>query len=141
MKRVLTLGIAIALAVAAWADDNQTDNTMQTTSDKFQNAATIEWQYAEPGVERQVMGYDQHLMVVKVRFETGATGARHHHPHSQATYVASGKFSVTIGDDTQVLSAGDGYYVSPDVEHGCECLEVGVLIDTFSPAREDFLKH
>ena len=58
---------------------------------------------------------------------------------SQATYVASGKFELNIGGETRILEAGDGYYVAPDELHGCVCLEAGVLIDTFSPVRADFL--
>ena len=54
--------------------------------------------------------------------------------------ASGGRFEVTIGDEKAVLSAGEGYYVAPDVLHGCVCLEAGVLIDTFSPVREDFLK-
>ena len=46
----------------------------------------------------------------------------------------------TIGKEKKVLRAGDGYYVAPNMPHGCVCLEAGVLIDTFSPMREDFLK-
>ena len=43
-------------------------------------------------------------------------------------------------DYEKVLRAGDGYYVAPNLPHGCVCLEAGVLIETFSPMREDFLK-
>ena len=64
---------------------------------------------------------------------------KHQHYHSQVTYVASGKFELTIGDRKEILSTGDGYYVEPDQPHGCVCLEAGVLIDTFSPMRADFL--
>ena len=79
-------------------------------------------------------------MMVKVVFEEGAVGTMHEHYHSQATYVASGKFELTIGEEKRILEAGDGYYVAPDVLHGCVCLEAGILIDTFSPMRADFLK-
>ena len=79
-------------------------------------------------------------MMVKVVFEEGAVGTMHEHYHSQATYVASGKFELTIGEEKRILEAGDGYYVAPDVLHGCMCLEAGILIDTFSPMRADFLK-
>lgn len=78
-------------------------------------------------------------MMVKVKFDKGAVGSMHEHYHSQATYVVSGKFELTIGDKKEVLSAGDGYYVAPDELHGCVCLEAGILIDTFSPVRADFL--
>ncbi len=78
-------------------------------------------------------------MIVKVKFAKGAVGAQHKHYHSQATYVASGKFELNIGGEVKVLGAGDGYYVAPDQLHGCVCLEEGILIDTFSPHRADFI--
>ena len=98
------------------------------------------WENPGPGIKRQIMGYDGQLMMVKVVFEEGAVGAMHEHYHSQATYVVSGKFELTIGDERRILEAGDGYYVAPDELHGCVCLEAGILIDTFSPMRADFLK-
>ena len=69
------------------------------------------------GIRRQIMGYDGQLMMVKVEFEKGAVGSMHQHYHSQATYVASGKFELTIGDRKEILSTGDGYYVEPDQPH------------------------
>ena len=53
--------------------------------------------------------------------------------------TASGKFELNIGGEVKVLGAGDGYYVAPDQLHGCVCLEEGILIDTFSPHRADFI--
>ena len=113
--------------------------TMRTRSDVFQIEQDIEWTNPAPGIQRQIMAYDGQLMMVKVKFDTGAVGTPHTHYHSQGTYVASGKFEVSIGGEQHVLQAGDGYYVAPDEIHGCVCLEAGVLIDTFSPMRQDFL--
>lgn len=113
---------------------------METWNGTYQLENELQWQPAGEGVMRQIMGYDGQLMIVKVKFEKGAVGTMHKHYHSQATYVASGKFELTIGGRTKVLSAGDGYYVAPDELHGCVCLEPGILIDTFSPHRADFLK-
>lgn len=113
---------------------------MKTKSEVFQIAKEMGWENPDPGIKRQIMGYDGQLMMVKVVFEEGAVGTMHEHYHSQATYVASGKFELTIGDEKRILEAGDGYYVAPDELHGCVCLEAGILIDTFSPMRADFLK-
>ncbi len=112
---------------------------MRTHSEAFQFEKELEWENPAPGIRRQMMGYDGQLMMVKVEFEKGAVGAMHQHYHSQATYVASGKFELAIGDRKEILSTGDGYYVEPDQPHRCVCLEAGVLIDTFSPMRSDFL--
>ena len=113
---------------------------MKTRSETFQIGAEMPWENPGPGITRQIMAYDGQLMMVKVHFEKGAVGTMHEHYHSQATYVASGKFELTIGTEKRILVEGDGYYVAPDLIHGCVCLEEGVLIDTFSPVRADFLK-
>jgi quercetin dioxygenase-like cupin family protein len=112
---------------------------MKTRSNPFLFGAEQPWEPGGEGVGRQVMGYDGQLMLVKVAFEKGAIGAEHAHYHSQSTYVASGVFELTIDGKRQLLREGDGYYVAPDVRHGCVCLEAGVLIDVFSPMRADFL--
>ena len=74
-----------------------------------------------------------------VWFSRGAVGEVHTHPHTQMSYVESGAFKVEIGDQEQVLTAGDSFFVPSESPHGAVCLEEGVLIDVFSPSREDFL--
>lgn len=113
---------------------------MKTKSGAFQLASEIQWEHPDKGIRRQIMGYDGQLMLVKVEFETGAIGTQHVHYHSQASYVVSGRFEVTVGDEVAVLGPGDGFYVEPDQNHGAVCLEAGTLIDTFAPHRADFLK-
>ena len=93
----------------------------------------------DSGIKRQFLGYNDQIMAVRVWFEQGAVGQMHRHPHSQVAYVESGRFEVTVGDETVTLTAGDSFYVAPETMHGAVCKEAGVLIDMFSPAREDFL--
>lgn len=112
---------------------------MKTRSNTFQIGAEMPTSHPGPGITRKIMGYDGQLMVVEVTFEKGAIGSMHEHYHSQVTYVVSGKFELTIGEEKRVIVAGDGYYVAPDEIHGCVCLEAGVLLDVFSPMRADFL--
>ena len=112
---------------------------MKTCSEKFIFESNKEWEPAGEGVTRQIMGYDGQVMLVKVQFTQGAKGYAHAHYHTQTTYVASGKFEFTVDGETRVVEAGDGIYIAPDVEHGCKCLEAGVLIDCFSPMRADFM--
>ena len=91
------------------------------------------------GVTRKVLAHDGGLMQVEVRFEEGAVGSMHSHPHEQLTYVLSGEFEFTIGGETQVVRAGDSMYKRSGVMHGCRCLKSGVLLDTFTPQRADYL--
>lgn len=109
-------------------------------SAKFIFESETKWENAGENVVRQIMGYNDDIMLVKVKFETGAVGTPHTHSHTQSTFVASGKFEFTVGGETKIVAAGDGLYMEPNVLHGCKCLEAGVLIDTFAPMRKDFIK-
>jgi quercetin dioxygenase-like cupin family protein len=99
----------------------------------------IAWEEVGIGVKRKIMAYDKNLMLVKVHFETGGVGALHQHYHSQITHVESGIFEVEIDGEKKELIAGDAFYIPPNVLHGAVCKESGVLIDVFSPMREDFV--
>ena len=94
---------------------------------------------AGEGVERRVLAYCEDLMCVENRFEQGAVGALHSHPHTQITYVASGVFEFTIDGETHTVRQGDTLLKQDGVIHGCTCVEAGVLLDIFTPMRKDFV--
>ena len=110
-----------------------------TDSDIYVQPTEADWIDVAPGVKRRMLCHDKDLMMVEVAFEKGAVGAMHSHPHIQVSLVASGRFELDIGGEKRVLETGDSYRVPADVVHGCVALEPGVLIDTFTPHREDFL--
>ena len=109
-----------------------------TTPKVFIENREVSWEPVNEGVRRKIMSYDDKLMLVKVEFSKGGVGMLHKHYHSQITHVESGIFEVQIDGQKKVLTSGDAYYIPPHVMHGCVCLEAGVLIDVFSPMREDF---
>jgi len=92
-----------------------------------------------PGVTRRVLAYCDDLMCVENTFARGAVGSLHSHPHTQLTYVAEGVFSFTIDGETRTVRKGDTLLKQNGVVHGCTCLEEGVLVDIFTPMREDFV--
>lgn len=144
-KCVCICGVSFFLLTnlcATRVTDNGTtsDPVGKTRSATFISEKEKAWEPAGEGVTRQIMGYDGQVMLVKVKFEKGAVGTPHRHYHTQTTYVASGKFEFTVGNEKKIVEAGDGIYMEPDVLHGCICLEPGVLIDCFAPMRADFLK-
>jgi len=102
--------------------------------------ATVPVEEVAWGMTRQILGYDTNLMLVRVYFKKDAVGAEHRHPHQQVSYVEKGAFRVTIDGRSEVLKAGDAFVIPVNALHGAVCLEEGILIDTFSPMREDFLK-
>ena len=108
-------------------------------SETFVDSARVEKEDLGGGISRQMLGYGPDLMLVRVWFAEGAVGDVHAHPHSQSSYVESGRFEVFIDGERRILGSGDSFYVAPHLDHGAVCLEAGVLLVPFSPAREDFL--
>ena len=92
------------------------------------------------GMDRRILAYNDSLMAVEVGFETGSEGAPHTHPHTQLSYVLSGSFRYTVEDESVLLDPGDSIVVPAGLAHGTVCLAKGVLLDVFTPKREDFLK-
>ncbi len=113
---------------------------MQTNKAKaFINSDNIEWEAVDNGIERKILGYDDQVMMVYIRFEKGAVGSLHHHVHRQVSFVASGRFEVAIDGHKTILKQGDCFFVAADLVHGVAALESGTLVDVFVPARKDFI--
>ena len=92
------------------------------------------------GTTRRILTWNEDMMAVEVAFETGSVGSVHTHPHTQCSYVLSGKFSYSVEGEAVELNPGDSITVPSGLPHGTVCLEKGVLLDVFTPMREDFLK-
>jgi len=105
----------------------------------FVQSAQVEWETVGQGVRRKVLAHTADLMLVRVDFEAGAIGPLHFHPHRQITYVADGRFRAHMGDETRELVRGDTFLALANVPHSVVALESGTLLDSFTPAREDFL--
>ena len=113
---------------------------MDQKGKQFINDSDIAWEDLGAGLKRKVMAYDDNLMMVKVSFDKGGIGTLHSHYHTQMSYVESGSFEITIGENTSSVKQGDAYYIPPNIVHGALCIEEGILIDIFTPLREDFVK-
>jgi quercetin dioxygenase-like cupin family protein len=92
------------------------------------------------GVARQVIVGDR-LMVCRLRFAPRVVTAPHDHPHEQMTLVERGRVRFLIGAEERIAGAGDVLHFPSGCWHGATMLdEEVVLIDIFTPLREDFLK-
>ncbi|TYP74834.1 cupin domain-containing protein [Paenibacillus methanolicus] len=99
------------------------------------------WENAEPGVMRRIFPPGQTLMMMEVRFEAGAEGYLHSHEHEQLSYLAQGRLAFTINGETTVLAAGESIAIPSNALHGVKALAPSVLIDAFTPVREDLVKR
>ena len=95
--------------------------------------------HPEPGLTRRVGAYNEKLFLAEHRMEKGWVGAAHSHPHDQVAYVVSGHLRVAAGGRTFEVRAGDSFVVRGGIEHQASALEPSVVIDVFTPCREDYL--
>ena len=93
----------------------------------------------EPGLLRRVGAYSSKLLLAEHQMQKGWIGVRHQHPHDQIVYVVTGQLSVTICNETFIVSAGDSFVVQGGIEHQATALEDSVVVDVFTPCRNDYL--
>ena len=91
------------------------------------------------GIERQMI-WGERLMVCRLRLAPYVVTAVHTHPHEQITIVESGRVMFFVDGREHPASAGDVLHFPSGIRHGATMLdEPVVLVDIFSPVREEFL--
>jgi len=94
----------------------------------------------EPGMRRQVLAYNQKVMLVRHHFSKGWKGESHSHPHEQLVYVVTGRILFTGGGRVIEMRSGESIVVEGDVEHQATALEDSEVLDVFVPCRGDYLQ-
>lgn len=91
-----------------------------------------------PGVLRRTLATGEQMMMAHFTLEEGAQVPRHHHPHEQVGYVLAGRIQMTIGADDYEFETGQSYFIPGDVEHDATALTDSIVMDVFSPPREEY---
>lgn len=93
----------------------------------------------EPGLARKMLAYNDKLSLVEHRMQKGWVGSVHSHPHEQIVYVVRGHLKVTCQGKTHDIRGGDSFVVRGGVEHGASAVEDSLVVDIFTPCREDYI--
>lgn len=102
---------------------------------------TLQPKPAGEKMSRKILGTGGSLMMVEVTFEKGGVGEVHAHAnHEQVSYIVKGSFEVVVGSERKIVKAGDSFYAGLNVPHGVTALEDAIILDVFTPIREDFLE-
>ncbi len=91
------------------------------------------------GMERKILSHSPQLMVCEVRLKGGTTVPEHAHRHHQATYLISGRLRATVAGETREIGPGDSLFMDENAPHAILALEDSLVLDIFSPRRDDFL--
>ena len=100
---------------------------------------TVPSEQISEGVDRQMV-VGERLMMCRLTLQPHVDTPVHSHPHEQMTIVERGRVRFFIEGKEQIASAGDVLHFPSNCWHGATMMdEEVVLIDIFSPLREDFL--
>jgi len=91
-----------------------------------------------PGLTRKTLAQSQTMMICEFKFDAQVTIPIHTHPHDQVGYLVEGHVEMTIDGKKFDLVKGDSYSAPSNVPHGVLTLEPSIIVDTFSPPREDY---
>jgi len=88
----------------------------------------------EAGLKRRVLAFNDKLFFAEHEMVKGWSGTLHSHPHDQGVYLVRGRLKVTCRGNTFEISAGDTFVV-----RGASAVEDSVVVDVFTPCREDYI--
>ena len=91
------------------------------------------------GVELNTLVHGQKTLMGQFRLTKGAKIPLHEHPHEQTGIMISGRVRFEVGGEIFEAAPGDSWNIPGDVPHSAEAMEDAVVIEVFSPVREDYL--
>ncbi|HEX6974278.1 MAG TPA: cupin domain-containing protein [Vicinamibacterales bacterium] len=101
--------------------------------------STIPREQIAEGIVRQMI-HGERLMICRLTFAPGTITSAHDHVHEQMTIVEKGRVRFTLDTEEKEFGPGDVLLFPSGFWHGATMLdEEVVLIDIFSPIREEFL--
>jgi len=102
--------------------------------------STIPRERLSEGIVRQMI-HGERLMICRLTFAPGTITTAHDHVHEQMTIIEKGRVRFVLGSEEKDFGPGDVILFPGGFWHGATMLDEDVvLIDIFSPIREEFLK-
>ena len=96
-----------------------------------------------PLLERRLLTGER-VMLARVHLAKGCVIPRHRHEHEQVTFVLAGALHLRLGEDEsteQTVRADEVVHLPSNVWHAAEALEDTLVLDVFSPPREDWINR
>lgn len=89
---------------------------------------------------RRQMVHTERLTLARLEMQAGCTVPMHAHENEQVSVVLSGRLRFLLDGGEAVVGPGQGMRLAPNERHGVEVLEDSIVLDLFSPPREDWIR-
>jgi len=99
------------------------------------------WVTMLPGVRRYTLVVGERMMQILVALDSGAHVPKHQHPHEQIPHILRGRLRLTLDGTPHELAPGESLYIPGGTPHSADALEETLVVETFSPPREDYLEQ
>ena len=73
------------------------------------------------------------------QLDAGSRMPEHQHRQEQIVHILEGRMKLIVSGVPHELKGGESYYLAANVPHGVETIEDTMVLDTFSPPRDDYL--
>jgi quercetin dioxygenase-like cupin family protein len=93
------------------------------------------------GVHIKATVYGKQTLLTEVRLDKGAIIPVHCHPHEQTGYLVSGQMDFLVNGAHFIAHPGDSWNIPSQTEHGATAIQASVVVEVFSPVREDYLPY
>lgn len=91
------------------------------------------------GIHIKTLVYGDKTLTAKFRLKKGSHLPLHSHYHEQTGYLLSGKMRFVIDGEDFLANPGDSWCIAGDQKHSADVLQDSVVIEVFSPMREEYL--
>lgn len=92
-----------------------------------------------PGISRRTLVHGNSMYQMKASLAAGSVMPAHQHPQEQIVHILSGRARLIVKGVPHEMKTGDSFYLAANVPHGIETIEETLVLDTFSPPRQDYL--
>jgi quercetin dioxygenase-like cupin family protein len=109
------------------------DDFVSTADDKSP------WIDIAPGIRRRTITHGSSMYQMIARLDAGSRMPEHKHSQEQIVHILEGRMNLIVSGVPHELKRGDSFYLAANVPHGVETIEQTMVLDTFSPPRDDYL--
>ena len=105
----------------------------------FNRYAGVEARELLPGVTMRTLAHGERTLLAEVRLARGAVIPEHRHPQEQTGYLVAGRLEFSVGGESLVAEPGSSWSLPADLPHGASALEDSLVVEVFSPVRQDYM--
>jgi quercetin dioxygenase-like cupin family protein len=103
----------------------------------FKKSSREDYRSTIKGVKQKTLVYGQNTLMAELKLSKNSRIPTHSHPHEQTGYLVAGRIRLTIDGQAYDCRPGDSWCIPGDMEHGTYAIKDSVVIEVFSPIRED----